>query len=197
MDARVRLCFVSCNSFSAKVLPHGDSSCVVRRRQAGGRAERSPLRANVRAREYAGKHGSYLAETFTEANQRSQLSHVDRVTWVANDPTATAVGYAIVRRGTAGKGVLFLHPAEIERIYLDRRWHGEGVGTALMDLCIAQAARWGCDGVWLDVWQKNPRAIAFYQRVGFTIVAETNFTLGTDVQADWVMARPIVFTTPR
>ena len=46
--------------------------------------------------------------------------------------------------------------------------------------------------LWLGVWQENPRAIAFYQRSGFNIVAEQTFMLGSDRQMDFVMARSIL-----
>ena len=43
--------------------------------------------------------------------------------------------------------------------------------------------------MWLGVWQRNPRAVRFYEKCGFRRVAEATFVLGTDVQTDWVMAR--------
>jgi ribosomal protein S18 acetylase RimI-like enzyme len=43
--------------------------------------------------------------------------------------------------------------------------------------------------VWLDVWERNTRAIEFYEKQGFTIVGEQDFVLGSDVQRDLLMAR--------
>jgi ribosomal protein S18 acetylase RimI-like enzyme len=43
--------------------------------------------------------------------------------------------------------------------------------------------------MWLSVWQKNPRAIAFYQKWGFEIAGTATFTIGSDVQTDWIMGR--------
>jgi ribosomal protein S18 acetylase RimI-like enzyme len=58
-----------------------------------------------------------------------------------------------------------------------------------MDTCIAQARAWECDVIWLAVWEKNPRAIAFYEKKGFRKVGRQTFQLGSDIQHDHVMAR--------
>jgi diamine N-acetyltransferase len=43
--------------------------------------------------------------------------------------------------------------------------------------------------VWLGVWEHNPRAIRFYQRLGFAEVGDHVFVVGTDPQRDLVMIR--------
>jgi hypothetical protein len=42
--------------------------------------------------------------------------------------------------------------------------------------------------VWLSVWDQNPRAIAFYRKVGFEDVGSTEFGVGSDRQTDRIMA---------
>jgi diamine N-acetyltransferase len=49
----------------------------------------------------------------------------------------------------------------------------------------------GCDVAWLGVWEKNPRAIAFYRKLGFSEVGEHAFQLGTDSHRDVIMALPL------
>jgi ribosomal protein S18 acetylase RimI-like enzyme len=80
------------------------------------------------------------------------------------------------------------HPAEVQRIYADRAWHGRGVGSALLTACVEQSRAWGCDVLWLGVWEQNPRGIAFYEKWGFRRVGEQRFLVGTDSQRDHVMA---------
>ena len=62
-------------------------------------------------------------------------------------------------------------------------------GALLMNRCIQQAREWGCDVIWLAVWEENPRAIRFYEKNGFQKVGVKDFRLGSDVQHDFVMAR--------
>jgi ribosomal protein S18 acetylase RimI-like enzyme len=41
--------------------------------------------------------------------------------------------------------------------------------------------------LWLGVWERNPRAIAFYQKCGFRDVGSHDFWFGNDRQTDRVM----------
>jgi diamine N-acetyltransferase len=103
----------------------------------------------------------------------------------------TPVGYARLRTGLAPEAIAGACPVEIVRFYADSPWIGRGVGSALMRSCLEIAATQGCDAVWLDVWERNPRAISFYSGWGFEIVGEQEFVLGDDVQHDLLMARPV------
>ena len=80
---------------------------------------------------------------------------------------------------------------EVSRFYARKNFHGKGVGKAMMDACIAAAAKMQKHWLWLVVWKQNPRAIQFYRSAGFSISAEAIFVLGEDVQHDWVMKRSI------
>ena len=57
-----------------------------------------------------------------------------------------------------------------------------------MDAAVEAAAARGARTLWLGVWERNARAIAFYAKCGFADVGAQPFTLGADVQTDRVMA---------
>lgn len=82
-------------------------------------------------------------------------------------------------------------PLELKRLYVARAWHGRGVAQALMNAVLDAARARGAKTLWLGVWERNPRAVAFYEKYGFTRVGEHSFILGSDVQTDWVLARPL------
>ena len=42
-----------------------------------------------------------------------------------------------------------------------------------------------------SVWERNARAIAFYERWGFRIVGDHIFQLGADAQRDLIMERHV------
>ena len=135
---------------------------------------------------------SFLASTYSPALQRTELSDPDRATVLAFDGAGAAIGFAMTRRGTRSNGVDAERPVEVQRIYVDRDSHGSGIGAALMNSCVEQARAWNADVLWLGVWQENPRAIAFYRRQGFEVVGVQEFTVGSDLQHDFVMARRLV-----
>jgi GNAT superfamily N-acetyltransferase len=78
------------------------------------------------------------------------------------------------------------------RFYIDARWHGTGAARLLMHAVDDEARRRGARAVWLGVWERNPRAIRFYEKCGFRDVGTQRFLLGTDVQRDRVMLRELV-----
>lgn len=131
----------------------------------------------------------YLSTAFRLDELTAELADDARAIWIAEDSTGAEIGYAMLRRGTTADGVVAARSAEIQRIYADRAWHGRGVGHELMRACLEHARAWGCDAVWLAVWEKNPRAIAFYEKLGFRAVGKQTFVLGRDLQQDVVMVR--------
>jgi len=52
-------------------------------------------------------------------------------------------------------------------ISVDQDWRGRGVGTALMQAMLAWAESHGVTRVQGFVWDTNPRALAFYEDLGF------------------------------
>lgn len=76
---------------------------------------------------------------------------------------------------------------EIERIYVATAFQGRGMGSRMLEEITNLARGAGKRYVWLGVWQKNPGAIRFYERHGFTIFGEHPYYIGSDRQMDWMM----------
>ncbi len=76
----------------------------------------------------------------------------------------------------------------MERLYLLSRFYDLKLGQQLMKHAVNLSKSSGDKGMWLTVWQKNERAISFYQKAGFAVVEEGKFIL-TDEHSNptWVM----------
>ena len=133
---------------------------------------------------------AYLAASFSPAKQAAELADRDSLFLIA-EIERVAVGYARLREGKPPACIAGQHPIEIARIYADKEWIGRGVGARLMQVCLAEAEKRNCDPIWLDVWERNLRAIAFYRRWGFEPVGTQIFQLGDDPQHDLLMQRPV------
>lgn len=134
---------------------------------------------------------AYLAETFTPALQRDELADLDMRTILAERDGAT-VAYAQLAAHEAPPCVAGPAPIELARFYVDRAAHGEGIAQRMMQRVLDEVVRMGGATVWLGVWERNARAIAFYRKMGFEDVGSQPFVLGTDVQTDRVMQRAAV-----
>lgn len=79
---------------------------------------------------------------------------------------------------------------ELERLYLLQQQQGKKIGALLMDYCIHYATEHGFDQLWLNVWEKNTRAIAFYLQHDFETTDQSVMMRGNDPQvALWMKKR--------
>jgi ribosomal protein S18 acetylase RimI-like enzyme len=103
-------------------------------------------------------------------------------------PLGAPVGYAMV---TPPAHPMLQKPGDIElkRIYMLGPWQGGGNGKDLLDLVFAVAEKRGPKRLLLYVYEKNLRAISFYERAGFVAIGETVFMVGKVPFRDLVYAR--------
>ena len=132
----------------------------------------------------------FLTATYSPAKQLAELGDPMRVAWIA-ESEADPVGYVLLRRHARSASISAADPAEVQRIYVARSLHGRGIADLLMQACLDEARAWEADALWLGVWERNPRAIAFYARWGFRQVGEQRFLVGSDAQRDHVMMLPL------
>ncbi len=129
----------------------------------------------------------HLTASYSQAKQLAEL--VDPgVTTLLAEADGRLAGFAQLRDSPTPGCVTGASPIELWRFYVDRPWHGKGVAQALMRRAGEEAVRRRGRTLWLGVWERNPRARKFYGREGFVDVGTQQFTLGTDLQTDRVMA---------
>jgi diamine N-acetyltransferase len=138
----------------------------------------------------------YLADAFRPEQQAAEIADPASAVLLAEHEgehgEAELVGYAHLVAGPSPESVSGPAPLELKRLYVARAWHGRRVAQQLMDAAIDAARGRGAQTLWLGVWERNPRAVAFYVKYGFTRVGEHRFVLGADAQTDWLFARSLV-----
>ena len=160
------------------------------------------------ARELAGVAEATFRDTFATENSAEDMDAFCKARYgepiqaaeIANPNMSTLlceqdrslIGFAELRFGKAPSCVVANAPAEIQRLYVAKAFHGLGVAHRLMKESLAEMSSRGHDVVWLGVWERNFRATAFYRKFGFVEVGDHVFTLGSDRQRDIVMARAVV-----
>jgi ribosomal protein S18 acetylase RimI-like enzyme len=178
---------------------------VVIRRARASDAERlsrfaaASFRDAFGAQNTAGDMATYLATTFAPGIQAAEIAESDSdvllveplVEPLGAGGLAELLGYAHLSLGAPPSPVEAPVPIELRRFYVARPLHGSGIAARLMDAVVNTSRARGARTLWLGVWEKNPRAIAFYAKHGFTIVGQQAFQLGRDRQSDRIMARPL------
>ncbi|MGH7648759.1 MAG: GNAT family N-acetyltransferase [Gemmatimonadaceae bacterium] len=132
----------------------------------------------------------HMALAYGMPQQQAELADPRLVTLLV-EVDGRLAGYAQLRSGLAPACVIGERPIELWRFYVDRAWHGQGVAQALMERVDAEAVGRGARTLWLGVWERNPRAMAYYRKTGFVDFGSHVFMVGTDGQTDRIMARPL------
>ncbi len=123
---------------------------------------------------------SFFAAARTEEKYRSDLLNpAKRVQLAIADGRIAA--YALIVLGQHFEERPQPHPERpvfLSQLYCSQETTGQGLGTALMDWAIAEARAWGADAIQLSVFSENFGAQRFYERHGFTKVADIEFWVG-------------------
>ena len=133
----------------------------------------------------------HCSASYGEDIQAAEISNPAMVTLVA-EHGAALIAFAQLRWSGVPACVHAGNPGEIQRLYVAKSWHGKGVAQEVMAACVEEMEGRGSDVIWLGVWERNPRAVAFYAKFGFVEVGDHVFPLGADPQRDVIMARPVV-----
>ena len=136
---------------------------------------------------------AHLAATYGPEQQRAEISDPSVVTLLL-EADGVMAGYAMVRRNAPPACVPIRTAVELWRFYVDRPWHGHGGAQRLMAGVREVAAAFGAPAIWLGVFERNARAIAFYGKCGFADAGAGEFILGGDRQTDRILAASIATT---
>ena len=134
---------------------------------------------------------AYLPSAYGIRQQSVELASEDIVTLIMETDLDTMVAYAMIRRGSVPDSVVSEAPVELWRFYVDRSWHGRGLAQRLMAAVHDGAVKLRARTLWLGVWERNERAIAFYEKCGFRDVGAHDFWVGADRQTDRIMVTEV------
>lgn len=101
-------------------------------------------------------------------------------------------GYLKVNTGEAQSESMGENALEIERIYIRKKYHKQGLGKVLMDKAIEIAQEQNKTALWLGVWEKNIGALNFYSKMGFVQTGVHSFYMGDEQQTDLIMTKTLV-----
>jgi ribosomal protein S18 acetylase RimI-like enzyme len=175
------------------------------------RAMKAPFALRLASIEDATCVAAFAAKTFSDtyrghaepqeiADYVAEHLSPSAVTALVRDPAVTIIvgevgsqlaGYAILKAEAPPSCVTGPHPIELARLYLGEEFLGRGFGEKLLLEVNAQAKRLGAKTLWLGVYDRNVRAVRFYERFGFTKVGGREFMLTGSVYVDPIYCAPV------
>ncbi len=128
----------------------------------------------------------YLRTAFHRDAILAELQDKDVGFYFVKVGTETA-GYFKLNENLAQTEVKSVTSIELERIYVLNTFQGSGIGAWMLAETKRIASEKGKHFLWLGVWEKNRKAIRFYQKHGFIKFGTHPYFIGKDKQTDWLM----------
>ncbi len=146
-----------------------------------------------------------FSETFSDENSEEDMQkyfekklNLDQLKTELENPNSefyfaenngTVLGYLKLNCKDAQTENVLENAMEIERIYVLKEFLRQKIGQLLFEKSLEIAGNHQCKNIWLGVWEKNERAIKFYEKNGFEVFDKHVFVLGTDAQTDLMMKK--------
>ncbi len=97
------------------------------------------------------------------------------------------IAYFKLNEDEAQRDIKDENAMELERIYVKSEFQRNKIGHFMLNNIKRIAVSKNKSYLWLGVWEKNGKAIRFYEKNGFIKFGKHPYFIGTDKQMDWLM----------
>ena len=130
----------------------------------------------------------YIEDNFTADKLKKELNNPESYFFIAFEGSV-AIGYIKLNTGGSQTEKQAQNYIELERIYVPHSHQGKKIGQLLYKKAMEVAQLQDKEFIWLGVWEKNLKAIGFYEKNGFVPFDKHIFKLGNDEQTDIMMRK--------
>ncbi|HAK68689.1 MAG TPA: GNAT family N-acetyltransferase [Treponema sp.] len=108
---------------------------------------------------------------YTEEELKSIIADDSTPVFVAQDDDGSIPGYgfAVIQSHEKDNNWPNITTLYVDDICVDKSCRGKHVGTFIYQNLVEWARKKGCYNLTLNVWEKNPGARAFYEKMGMTV----------------------------
>lgn len=101
------------------------------------------------------------------------------------------VGFAQIKLNASHSMIDTADAAELQRLYIQERFTGQGLGYQLLHAAEQSAARDGAALLWATVWVGNERALGFYPRRGYEVLGSPTYTFQGETHGNRLFGKPL------
>lgn len=106
------------------------------------------------------------------------------------------VGFAQVKLNARHPMIEASNVAELQRLYVQERFTGLGIGYQLLQAAEHRAVLGGAALLWATVWVGNERALGFYPRSGYELLGSPIHTFQGETHGNRLFGKALSVTTP-
>lgn len=128
----------------------------------------------------------FLEEAYSEAAVAAEIAAPECIHQLAEDADGL-IGFCKLRQPSwYAEHSDARNPIALGQLYTAPDRTGSGIGAALMEWALAEARQRGCDAIQLSVYSENYGGQRFYQRYGFSKIADIGFWVGEQRDAEFL-----------
>ena len=131
---------------------------------------------------------NYLQENITFDHLKSQIENRNSLFYIAM-LNVEIVGYLKINFAQAQTELQDKTALEIERIYVLKKYQNQKIGQVFIEKSKSIAIKMNIKYIFLGVWEHNLNAIRFYKKNKFEIFDTHFFSIGADIQTDYLMKK--------
>ncbi|MET1258457.1 GNAT family N-acetyltransferase [Flagellimonas sp. DF-77] len=154
------------------------------------KVSRATFKAAFEAQNDADDFAAYLTTAFSKETLADELTQTHTDFYFCHGADGL-VGYMKLNAFDAQSELREPEGMELERIYVLPEFQNRKIGQYLLqqalDIAKARSKRY----LWLGVWERNLKAIRFYERHGFEKFGTHPYLIGADEQTDWLMRKTL------
>lgn len=133
---------------------------------------------------------AFLAEVHDEAVVAAEVAGSECRHMLAVEADGTLLAYCKLRHPSKLAEHSDARDAlELGQLYCAAGTTGRGIGAALIDWALGEAAAGGHDAMLLSVYSGNTGAQRFYARYGFAKIADITFRVGEQLDAEYLLEK--------
>lgn len=104
------------------------------------------------------------------------------------------VGFAQITLNARHSMIAATDCAELQRLYIQERFTGLGIGYRLLQAAEHRAAQGGASLLWATVWNGNERALGFYPRHGYEVLGAPTYTFQGETHGNRLFGKALSLT---
>lgn len=132
----------------------------------------------------------YLEYTYDPVKLAKSIRKENNVYFLACSE-GEAVGFIKIKKHSLNDQIESVAQMELQKLYVLPKYHGRGIGTALLNQVKGLAREIDPDYIWLDTHKSNEKAVRLYEKNGFQKMGDYFFTIGTQNFEYYLMGLPV------
>jgi ribosomal protein S18 acetylase RimI-like enzyme len=122
----------------------------------------------------------YTAGAFSKSNILDEINNSTVTYFICTDLESNLCGYSKLIPSSPPDCIGSDFCIELQRLYVDERYKGQGIGKRLLMHTESKAMNKGFHGIWLRVWKGNCIAQKIYLKAHYSIIGEERYQVGKD-----------------